>query len=269
MFEDEYESYDEIPSKVRHLFVESGEKWVLIGSGDIKTTEDVNRLQDSLRKERDEHKKTKRKYASLSDYDPEDIIKKLDSYDELEAAANGKLDDDKINQLVESRVKTKISPLERQLKTFETELSEKESELNTYRQKDRARLITDEIRKACIASKVRSTAIDDVILYGLQLFEPDESGNVVAKEGVGVTPGLRPDVWLSDMQDKRPHWWPDSFGAGATGNNGRGGVKSNPFTAEAWNVTEQGRLVRENPEKAQQLARAAGTTVGGGKPAKK
>jgi hypothetical protein len=34
-------------------------------------------------------------------------------------------------------------------------------------------------------------------------------------------------------------------------------------------MTEQGRIYRENPERAQQLAVSAGTTIGGPRPAAK
>jgi hypothetical protein len=34
-------------------------------------------------------------------------------------------------------------------------------------------------------------------------------------------------------------------------------------------MTEQGRLVRENRSEAERLAKAAGTTIGGGKPDRK
>lgn len=102
-----------------------------------------------------------------------------------------------------------------------------------------------------------------------RVFEVDDEGNVTTKDGVGVTPGIAADVWLTEMQDKRPHWWPQSQGGGAGGSGGGGAGGKNPFSAEGWNLTEQGRLVRENPEKADQMAKAAGTTVGGGRPAAK
>jgi len=77
-------------------------------------------------------------------------------------------------------------------------------------------------------------------------------------------------VFLTEMQDKRPHWWPKSVGGGAGGSgNGFGGA-ANPWTAENWNMTQQGAYVKENGmDKATQMAKAAGTTVGGMKPAAK
>jgi hypothetical protein len=43
----------------------------------------------------------------------------------------------------------------------------------------------------------------------------------------------------------------------------------NPWTADNWNMTEQGKIYTSDPSRAEQLAKAAGTTVGGPRPAKK
>jgi len=40
----------------------------------------------------------------------------------------------------------------------------------------------------------------------------------------------------------------------------------NPWKAETWNVTEQGNIVRTDRARADKLAAAAGTKVGGLKP---
>jgi hypothetical protein len=43
---------------------------------------------------------------------------------------------------------------------------------------------------------------------------------------------------------------------------------SNPFTAQAWNLTEQSRLFRVNPELCAKLAAAAGVKIGATRPIK-
>lgn len=45
----------------------------------------------------------------------------------------------------------------------------------------------------------------------------------------------------------------------AGGNSGAGGV--NPFAKETFNLTEQGKLLRENPAQAKELAKAAGVNI--------
>ena len=100
-----------------------------------------------------------------------------------------------------------------------------------------------------------------------RMFEITEEGQVITKDGVGVTPGVAPDVWLSEMQPKRGHWWPASTGGGAKGSKGAN-FASNPWTKENWNMTEQGKILStQGREKAEQMAKAAGTSLGGRKPA--
>ena len=117
--------------------------------------------------------------------------------------------------------------------------------------------------------KVVDTAIEDVTLLAERIFTIDETGKVVAKDNVGCTPGISPEVWLNEMQQKRPHWWGPSAGGGAGGNRGGGSFTSNPWSAEGWNMTQQGQIYNENPAKAEQMARSAGTSIGGQRPAAK
>jgi len=266
MFEEEYDDYDSIPQAVRHLFKESGGKYVLIPAGEIKTAQDVANVQEGLRKEREDHKTTKGKLARFNGLEPEEVHEKLDRIEELEAAAAGKLDETKINEMVEARLRSKTAPLERQINQLTTEKGELEGEVGEYKTKERRRIIHDHIRKAATGAKIRDTALEDALLVGENVFEVDESNRVITKDGVGVTPGVEPSVWLTEIKQSRPHWWPESQGAGARGGDGGTGAANNPFTKENWNMTEQGRLMKEDRSKAEQLARAAGTTIGGQKP---
>ncbi len=42
---------------------------------------------------------------------------------------------------------------------------------------------------------------------------------------------------------------------------GKGGNTANPFAKETWNMTEQGKIFRENPAQARELAAAAGVEI--------
>ena len=103
-----------------------------------------------------------------------------------------------------------------------------------------------------------------LVVGGLErVFEVNEAGEALTKDG------LSPASWLQDMQPKRPHWWPDSEGAGSRSRSPNGTRVGNPWTHEAWNMTEQGNLFRANPEQATKLAKAAGTSIGGARPPKR
>jgi hypothetical protein len=86
----------------------------------------------------------------------------------------------------------------------------------------------------------------------------EDDDKVVVRDGVGYTPGIEPSVLFTDLQSKKPHWFGPSGGGGAGGNRGGGGATSNPFTHEHWNMTEQGRIITADPQKADQLAKTAG-----------
>jgi len=254
-----YDKQDDIPEAHRDLFVEKGDKWEIQVEG-MKTTADVDRLSTSLEKERTDHKETKAKLKPFSGLNLEDVQAKLDKYDELEALAGTKtIDDDKINELVEKRIKTQLAPIQRENETLKASVAEKDTALTEFQKKDTKRTVNDTVRDAATKAKVRPEALPDVLLLGEHLFKPTEDGKVATAEG------LTPDLWLGDMQKQRPHWWPESSGGGS--NPGGGGQFSeNPFSAENWNMTKQGQVLRESPEKAEQMAKAAGTTVGGKKP---
>lgn len=82
----------------------------------------------------------------------------------------------------------------------------------------------------------------------------------MTKDKVGVTPGIDATAWLSDVNDsgKKAHWWPRPGGGGATGNDGKPGAKNNPWKQDTFNLTEQGRITRDNPDLAKKLKAEAG-----------
>lgn len=262
---------EDVDEKYRDLYTERNGRWELTGVEGMKTEADVARLTSALDKERNDHKATKKKFEVFGDRKAEDILADLDRLPALEAAAEGKLDDDKVNELVEKRLAAKTGPLERQLKTLTGTLTEREQELEEYKAKETTRTLHDAIREAVgKAQGFQPAALEDALMFGERHLQLSEDGKVITRDSVGVTPGVDAVVWLSEMQQKKPHWWGATAGGGARGNNGTGGNYSeNPFSREHWNMTRQGELLRENRTRAEQMAKSAGTTIGGGMPAAK
>jgi len=265
-----HDTVDEIDEAFRPLYTERDGKFVLTGVEGVKTQADIDRLQGALTKERNDHKAVKDRYGVLGDLDPVDVLAKLDKLPELEAAAEGKLDENKINEIAESRVRTKLAPVERERDQLKTKLEATEGRVGELEGVIRSRDIKDNVMSAALKGKVIETALEDVLMLADRVFEVGEDGSVTTKDGVGVTPGISPEAWLQEMQSKRPHWWPSSEGGGAKGGNGGGGgFANNPWSAEHWNMTTQGQLINQDRQKAEQMAKAAGTTIGGPKPAPK
>lgn len=253
------DSIDDLSEELQAEYVAQGDKFVLQVNG-MKPEADFTRLRSA-------HELEKRTHAELraaikdhfGDAKFEDIHASLDRIPELEAAAEGKLDDDKINGIVEGRVKTRLAPVERERDQLRNALGEKDATISQLTAKERQRLIRDKVREAAKAAKVSDEAIDDALLLGDTVLEVrEDDGEVVVKEGTGFTQGIAPSVLFTDLQSKKPHWFGPSMGGGAGGNRGGGSVTRNPFSAEGWNLTEQGQIMQSNPSKADQLAQTAG-----------
>lgn len=269
---------DDIPEQYRDLYTEKNGKFELTGVVGIKTVADVQRLQTALDHEKTNHSQTKEKLTAWGDLTPDKVLPVLDRVPELEAAAQGKLDEAAIEEMVQRRVsgtiKSQTAPLERNLTNLQKERDTLLQQNQTFVQRERTRTIHDGVGKALAEAKVIDHAREDAIILAERIFEVrEDDGKVVTKDGVGVTPGLSPKEWMAEIQSggSKPHWWGPTGGGGAGGAGGNaGGAADNPWTNENWNMTRQGQIIREKgAEYAERLAKAAGTKVGGMKPAPK
>lgn len=77
----------------------------------------------------------------------------------------------------------------------------------------------------------------------------------------GKVTGL--DEQLTALKKDKPFLFRDGKpkGKGYEPNGGGGPLDKNPFAKETFNLTEQGKILRENPEQARALAAAAGVTI--------
>lgn len=273
VLKDTHDTLEEIPEQYRDLYTEKGDKFELTGIAGVRTSADVTRLQASLDNEKKATKTAKDRLKVWEGMDHDEVMTNLDRIPELEAAAKGTLDDAKIEEIVTRRVdgtiKSKLAPAERRAKELETENAGLKESNGKFVADARTRKIHRKIREALVESKVLPGAHEDALLLADRQFEITEDGRVTTREEVGVTPGMDATGWLVELQDKRRHWWPESVGGGArgSGGGGGGGFSSNPFSHEHWSMTEQGKFLKKHgTDRADQLAKAAGTTVGGRKP---
>lgn len=265
----QHSTIDEIPEQFRELYTEQGGKFILTGISGVKTQADIDRLQSALNREREEHKTVKSRLKAWEEFeDPDKVKEKLDRVAELEVMAKGKEEIEKrLEELAEGRVKSRLAPVERELNQVKRTHAEAMAELEQLRRERVQRQVHDTVRSAAEKLKALPTAVSDILLLADAVFEVTEDGQILTKENpYGVTPGLAADVWLQEMQDKRPHWWPPSQGGGAAGSNGGTGT-ANPWSAANWSMTEQSRYIQANGlAKAEQMAKAAGTFLGGPRP---
>ena len=129
----------------------------------------------------------------------------------------------------------------------------KDYEVETARLKTEA----DNTRKEyALKDKLKEAGVTDAdyIIYkqgGLDKFTFDKDGKVIGLDDV-----------LKPMRESSPHLFKNAGGAG--GYDPAGGGKppvNNPFAKETYNLTEQGRLFKQNPEQARQMAATAGVKL--------
>ena len=267
----QYEKKEDVPEAHAELYTEVDGKWNLTGINGLVTKVDVDKLNVALGKERTDHKETKAKVAIWADLDKDKVDADLAELTELRAAAeageggkDGKEKfEAKVTAAADARVTAAKVTSDRRITELETASVEKDDKIVGFEKANTVRTIGDAVRTAATASKVIDTAIEDVLMYAERQFEINDEGLVLTRDQVGVTPGIAPDIWLSEMQDKRPHWWPLAQGGGAGGGSGGTGFAKNPFTKEHWNLTDQGKAIREDKTKAERMATSAGTVIGG------
>lgn len=264
-----YDDMNAVPEAFRGLYTEKGGKAVLTHINGMKTQADVSAVQEGLRKEREDHTATKELLKPFKGLDATETRATLARIAELETAAGGKLDDEAINKIVEARIAQKTAPLQLQIEELTTangELTTTNGELTgTIQTRDR----NSAIRKVAAEMKVHSTAMPDIELVAGSFLELDEhSGQYVVKQDAkGVTVGADIKQFMKEMQQQRPHWWPASEGGGAQGDLKGINGGNNPFKGDTWNSTQQGQMFRSDPTLAKSMAEAAGTSIGGPRPA--
>jgi hypothetical protein len=249
-----YAAETEVPEDYKALYEERGGEWVLVQIDGIKTEADVTRVQRALTAEKEAHKKTRQTFDDILDgRKPEEVKAQLDRIPELEAAT-GQLDETKINTLVEARVKARITPIERERDQLKQQVTERDGKIVAFETKEKLRTVSEHVTAAARKAKVQESAIEDVVMHAERIFQIDE-GKVLTPEGIS------PEVWLTDMGNRKPHWWGPTQGGGGRGGNGNG-FAGNPWTADNWSLTKQGEVMRQSREKAEQMARAAGSSIG-------
>lgn len=262
---------EDVAEHFRELYTERNGKFELTGVEGMRTQADIDRLSSGLEKERTDHKATKLKLSAFGDLDPDKVRLDLGRIPELEARASGnKLNETQIEQIVNTRTASIVGPLQLKLTQAESTIQENEQVIQTFKTQNKQNSISGAVRDAIGKAKVLPHATEDVLLLAERHFDIAEDGRVVTKSNLnGVVAGIEPSVWLTQLQASRPHWWGTSMGGGAGGNGGSGGTGNNPFSAQHWNMTEQVAMMKENMGKAEQMAAAAGTTIGGPRPAEK
>lgn len=159
-----------------------------------------------------------KKLEPFKDLDPvvvQDALKTHQQYKDKKLIDNGK-----IEEVVENRVKEMKSSYETQLTAEKTARQAAEGTLSKV-------LIDNELSREALSNGALDTAVDDIVSRGRQVFKlnggkvlPYEGENVIYGDD-GVTP-LSVKQWLTKLSAKAPHLFKQSKGGGADAGNRSG-----------------------------------------------
>lgn len=133
--------------------------------------------------------------------------------------------------------------LQTKIKDYETEIKNlKDTAANTQ-------------KEYALKDKLKESGATDVdyIIYkqgGLDKFTFDKDGNPIGIDDV-----------LNPLKEASPHLFKTESGGGYEPAGGGNPAAKNPFAKDSFNLTEQGKLLRDDPTRAKELAAVAGVTI--------
>jgi len=265
------ESLEDVPSEAHSFYEERDGKFQLQVDGAFSVI-DRNKLQESLRKERDLHGTTSSKIKAFGDLTPEKVHELQDAHDQLAVELSaikreGGPTGEDLDKIIEARVVARLAPVQRELGRSNEAVQALTGERDSLAQAQAKDKILREVVGAFGVKELGANpdARVDVELWATSAFEIGEDGAVVSREAPGVVPGLKPTDVFKDMKDnnQRRHWFGPTVGAGANGNSGNGPeTGANPFalnpkTGKPTNLTQASAMCIADPARAKRLATSA------------
>jgi hypothetical protein len=243
-----------VPAEQAALYVERDGAWILDADGVVEKSklDEFRTTNVALLKERDDLKKR------FEGIDPDEFHQLADDKRKLEEAQQVKAGE--VDKVIEARLKTARAGWEKEHGVVVAERDTLHGRLTAI-QIDQA-VVTEATKRG-----LRPTAIPDItsrartnfkLVNGVpQAFEADGQTARMGKDG--ITPMTLAE-WVDALVSDAPHLFESNAGGGAA-SNGSGGVGNrsvkNPFRKETWNLTEQMKLQKTDPQLAKRLRAAA------------
>jgi hypothetical protein len=250
-----FKSKDEVPAEHLSLYTERDGAWLLDVEGAVEKAklDEFRASNVTLLKERDE---LKQRFDGI---EPDAVRALAAEKQKLEEAAQLKAGE--VEKVLEARAKALKGDFDKQL-----------SAVTTERDALNARLVAIQIDQGVItvASKrgLRASAMPDITARARGVFRLVEGvptafeadGKTVRAGKDGVTP-MTLEEWVDAQVSEAPHLFESNAGGGAAGNGSGGaghkGSVKNPFAQATWNLTEQMRLQKSDPNLAARLRAVA------------
>ena len=249
-----FKTREEIPAELQSLYVERDGAWTLDADGVVEKSklDEFRTTNVNLLKERDDLAKR------FEGIDP-DEVRQL-AADKQKLLEERQLKSGEADKVIEARLKTARADWDKQHAVVVAERDALHGRLTAI-QIDQA-VVTEATKRG-----LRATAIPDItsrartnfkLVNGVpQAFEADGQTARMGKDG--LTPMTLAE-WVDALVSDAPHLFEANAGGGAAG-SGSGGAGNrsvkNPFRKESWNLTEQMKLQKSDPQLAARLKAAA------------
>jgi len=250
-----YTTKQEIPVEQQSFYVERDGAWILEADGiaDKSKLDEFRTTNVALMKERDDLAK---KFEGI---DPAAVRTLAEEKQRLELLAQGHKPEE-IEKIVEKRLKAARADWDKQHGIVVAERDALNGRLSAI-QIDQA-VVTEATKRG-----LRPTAIPDItsrarmtfkLVNGVpQAFDGDGQTARTGKDGVSP---MSLAEWVDALVSDAPHLFEANAGGGAAG-SGSGGAGNrsvkNPFRKESWNLTEQMKIHKSDPQLAARLKAAA------------
>lgn len=250
-----YDALDKVPEGLREHAKEQDGKVVVKVVPQVKLDE-FRQTNITLSQERDA---LKAQFEPLKKLIGEDVKAFEDELTELRSTVQKVKDGtlkgtDAIQAEVAQRVAQMRGDYERQLAEKATEVSAWKQQAAEADQKFRRSLVDRAVTDAVLNEKsgAEPRALPDILSRAYAVFQVDDAGKLVAKDGEAVIYGsdgatpMTPIEWLSKLKSDAPYFFKSSTGGGASGSQGSkdyGGMTKEQF--QKLPAAERLRIARE------------------------
>ena len=242
----------EIPAELKPFYVERDGAWIL----DSERNEELRQTNITVMKERDALLKR------FEGIDPDDVrslrtatMKMEEEKRKLEEAAQLKAGE--FEKVLEARTKAAVTATEQKY-------APKLAELDTVNGRLSALLIDQAVVTEATKRGMRPTALMDITARARMTFKlvngiPQAFDGDVPRYGRDGTSFLTLAEWVDALVSDAPHLFEANAGGGAIGSGSRGAGSGvvNPWSEKTRNLTEQMRLLKNDPGLAARLKASA------------
>lgn len=252
-----FKTREEIPAELQSLYVERDGAWALDAEGVVEKVK-LDEFRTGNVALRQELENFKARYEGI---DPDEVRKLAEEKRKLELLAQGHKPEE-LDRLVGERIKGLKADWDKQLSAVTGERDSLTSRLTAIQ-------IDQGVITAATKRGLRPTAMPDITARARTVFKLvngaprafEADGTSVRYGRDGVSP-MTLEEWVDAQVADAPHLFESNAGGGAAGNGAGGAAGSgrsvkNPFAQATWNLTEQMKLQKSDPQLAARLKAAA------------